>query len=102
LRERGYMDNNLDQLERPAEIMRVLGHPVRLCIARGLIREDGCNVSFMQECLDIPQSTISQHIRSLKAAGIIEGERKGTEITYRVVSETARDIIKILDLEEKK
>ena len=36
----------------------------------------------MQTCLDIPQSTVSQHIQKLKAAGIIEGDRTGLEINY--------------------
>ncbi|HSP46845.1 MAG TPA: metalloregulator ArsR/SmtB family transcription factor [Clostridiaceae bacterium] len=93
------MDNNMEKLERPSEILRVLGHPVRLCIVNGLIRENGCNVSFIQECLEIPQSTISQHIKSLKSAGIIEGVRKGTEITYRVKDKLAIEMIKLLNLE---
>jgi ArsR family transcriptional regulator len=50
----------------------------------------------MQECLEIPQSTVSQHISKLKAAGIICGKRCGTEIEYSVVDEDAVNIVGIL------
>lgn len=79
-----------------AELLKVLGHPTRLCIVNGLINNDGCNVTFMQNCLNIPQSTVSQHIAKLKSARIIAGERSGLEITYKVISEDAMRIIKAL------
>ena len=78
-----------------ADLLRILGHPVRLCIVKGLLTNEGCNVSYMQNCLNIPQSTVSQHISKLKAAGIIAGERNGLEIKYKVVNSMA---IKLVDL----
>ena len=44
----------------------------------------------------MPQSTISQHLAKLKAAGIIKGIRNGLEIEYQVVDEDAIGIIKTL------
>jgi len=83
-----------------AELLKVLGHPARLCIVHGLLRNEGCNVSYMQSCLNIPQSTVSQHLAKLKSAGIIEGTREGLEIKYKVVHQ---DAIRILqDLYEDK
>jgi ArsR family transcriptional regulator len=76
-----------------ADILKVLGHPTRLCIVNGLIKNKGCNVSFMQSCLNIPQSTVSQHLSKLKSAGIIEGDRKGLEITYKVVNKKVIEIV---------
>lgn len=76
-----------------AELLKVLGHPARLCIVHGLLRNEGCNVSYMQNCLNIPQSTVSQHLAKLKSAGIIEGTREGLEIKYKVVNEDAIRII---------
>ncbi|WHH57454.1 metalloregulator ArsR/SmtB family transcription factor [Petroclostridium sp. X23] len=78
-----------------SEILKALAHPVRLCIVKGLI-ENQCNVTKMQECLNLPQSTISQHLGKLKAAGIIEGERNGLEICYKVINEDVRKIMKVL------
>ncbi len=83
-------------LEQKSEVLKALGHPIRLCIVKGLIDEGENNVSYMQGCLDIPQSTLSQHLAKLKAAGIIECERKGTEIYYRVTNLDAIYIIKTI------
>ncbi|PYG87763.1 helix-turn-helix protein [Ruminiclostridium sufflavum DSM 19573] len=81
--------------QKKAEKIKALAHPQRLCIVNGLI-EGGCNVTKIQECLNLPQSTVSQHLAKLKAAGIIEGERNGLEICYRVVDEEVINIVKLL------
>lgn len=78
-----------------SELLKALAHPIRLCIVKGLM-ENQSNVTNIQECLDLPQSTVSQHLFKLKAAGIIKGERKGLEISYQVINEDAKKIIKIL------
>ena len=88
--------NDPKYYEETSEILKAIAHPVRLCIVRGLSQSEGCNVSYMQGCLGIPQSTISQHIAKLKAAKIIEGERKGLEIVYRLKDERVKNIIKVL------
>lgn len=90
------MDKVTKQYEIHAEMLKVLAHPVRLCMVRGLMEHGECNVSYMQQCMDSPQSTISQHIQKLKAAGIIEGRRDGLEIYYSVCSDLARKIITAL------
>ncbi|AZR74937.1 transcriptional regulator [Anoxybacter fermentans] len=86
----------MEILEAKSEILKALAHPVRLCIVKGLIETEFCNVTKMQSCLEIPQSTISQHLTKLKAAGIIEGKREGVKINYSVVNKDARKIIKAL------
>lgn len=80
------MNTDLKQYEETAELLKALSHPVRLCIISGLLDKGTCNVSHMQDCLNIPQSTISQHIQKLKSAGIIEGTRNGNEIFYSVIN----------------
>lgn len=81
--------------EGTAEILKAIAHPVRLCIIKGLLNKE-CNVSHMQECLELPQSTVSQHLSILRAKGIIKGERNGLEITYSVVNEDVKKIINVL------
>ena len=89
---------NSGQFEDSAEILKALGHPVRLCIVSSLIEmENPCNVTTMQNCLNIPQSTVSQHLAKLKSAGIIEGKRDGLEIRYYVVNDRVRKIIKAFE-----
>ncbi len=79
-----------------AELLKVLAHPVRLCIVRGLLEKGECNVTYMQSCLNTPQSTVSQHIQKLKAAGVIEGRREGLEIHYKVCNDKVARVIQAL------
>lgn len=83
-------------LSENAEFLKALAHPVRLCIVRNLSKEGCANVTCMQDCLQLPQSTVSQHLNKLKSAGIIEGERNGLEVKYKVCSKKALSLIKIL------
>jgi len=84
-----------DKLQNNSELLKVIAHPVRLCIIRRLIKNP-CNVSEMHICLEKPQSTISQHLAKLRAARIIKGERNGTKICYRVINEEVKEIISVL------
>lgn len=92
------MQNDYKELNDVAEFLKVLAHPVRLCLVRGMLEKGECNVSFMQNCLDMPQSTISQHLQKLRAAKIIQGERHGLEINYKVVDDRVEKIIKLLEI----
>lgn len=78
-----------------SELLKAIAHPVRLCIVKGLLDKQ-CNVKTIQDCLKLPQSTVSQHLAKLKAAGIITGERKGLEICYKVVEENVAAIVSLL------
>lgn len=80
------MNNNFKDYNNIAEILKVIAHPVRLCILRGLMENGNCNVSHMQSCLEIPQSTVSQHLQKLRTAKLIEGTRNGLEINYKISS----------------
>jgi DNA-binding transcriptional ArsR family regulator len=81
--------------DREAEILKVLGHPVRLKIVAGLMSQS-CNVKKIWECLELPQATVSQHLALLKNKGVIEGKRDGVEVYYQVTSEAARKIVEAL------
>ena len=78
--------------ESKADKLKAIAHPHRLCIIKGLM-ECSCNVTKIQECLQLPQSTVSQHLSKLKAAGIVEGVRNGLEICYSVVDEDVKEIV---------
>lgn len=90
------MKINKEVLEENAKILKALGHPTRLCIVKGLIDQGKNNVSYIQECLEVPQSTLSQYLANLRATGIIVGERKGTEVYYRVSNEMAKKVIEAI------
>jgi len=78
-----------------AEILKVLGHPIRLKIVIGLCTRE-CNVKHIWECLGLPQATVSQHLALLKHKGIIEGKREGVEVHYSVISPLAKKLISTL------
>jgi ArsR family transcriptional regulator len=78
--------------DREAEILKVLGHPVRLKIVAGLMSQS-CNVKKIWECLGLPQATVSQHLALLKNKGIIDGRRDGVEVYYQVVSNQAMAVV---------
>ena len=82
--------------EHLSNILKPLSHPHRLEMIVGLFHNE-CNVTQCQERMGLPQSTISQHLRVLKDAGIIKGHRKGTEVCYKVIDDFA---LKIIDLME--
>lgn len=79
-----------------SEKLKLIAHPVRLCILKGLLEKGECNVSYMKNCLNTPQSTVSQHLQKLKASGIVESRREGLEVYYHVVDREVIDIINFL------
>ena len=81
--------------EKDSELLKVLGHPVRLRMAEGLMKNE-CNVNKIMDVLNIPQSTASQHLGKLKSAGIVVSRKEGVRTCYRVADPRVRAIIKTL------
>ena len=81
--------------EKYAEILKALGHPVRLKIAAGVMCNK-CSVNDIVAHLLLPQSTVSQHLGVLRHAGILYPEKHGVSVCYRISNQKAADIIKIL------
>ncbi|SDG33725.1 ArsR/SmtB family transcription factor [Pelagibacterium luteolum] len=68
-----------------AAMMRALGHPVRLEILRIVsTRSENCCCNDVTDCLSLAQSTVSQHLKVLLDAGVIERQAQGTRNNYRV------------------
>ena len=81
-------------LTKKSEILKIIAHPMRLCILNCLI-ESTCNVTTLVNAMNVPQSTVSQHLSKLRTAGIIVGTRNGLEINYKVVN---TDVVKIIKM----
>lgn len=88
--------NKSREFVNEAEILKVLGHPIRLKIVAGLCTRE-CNVKHIWECLGLPQATVSQHLALLKNKGIITGKRDGVEVHYSVTNPLAQKIIEALN-----
>jgi DNA-binding transcriptional ArsR family regulator len=65
-----------------ADVMRALGHPVRLSILRILAGQSDCCCTDVTECLPLAQSTVSQHIKVLLDAGLVARSPRGTRNCY--------------------
>lgn len=70
--------------EELARLARALGHPARVAIVRLLIRRKACICGEIVEELPLAQSTVSQHLKKLKEAGLIRGEVDGPRVCYCV------------------
>ncbi|MGH1287812.1 ArsR/SmtB family transcription factor [Bacillus toyonensis] len=86
---------NMDY-NRPADILRMLGHPMRLMIVQELIAKGPLNVSELQKLIHVPQSTMSQQLIKLKDYKVVSCERKGNEMYYIVSDEKVIEIMKVL------
>lgn len=67
-----------------ARLAKALGHPARVAIIRLLLRRDACVCGEIVEELPLAQSTVSQHLKQLKEAGLIRGEVDGPRVCYCV------------------
>ena len=66
-----------------ANILKALGHPVRLKILATLHMGE-CNVKNIWESLELEQCVVSQHLNILKNIGAINGKRRGSEVLYSI------------------
>ncbi|TVR00600.1 MAG: ArsR family transcriptional regulator [Deltaproteobacteria bacterium] len=76
-----------DEAEADAHLARLakaIAHPARVAILRLLVRREGCIVGDLVDELPLAQSTISQHLKQLKEAGLVRGEVDGPRTCYCV------------------
>ena len=69
-------------LQQLAAFMKVLSHPARLAIIQLLAEKKECICGELVHNLPLAQSTVSQHLRELKEAGLIQGEVEGVKTCY--------------------
>lgn len=67
---------------RLAALAKALGHPARVRILRHLLAADACMCGAIQDVVPLAQSTVSQHLKVLKQAGLITGEIDGPRVCY--------------------
>ena len=68
--------------EELATLAKAIGHPARVQILRILSRKDTCICGDLVDELPLAQSTVSQHLKVLKEAGLIRGDIDGPRINY--------------------
>lgn len=71
-----------------ADVCKGLAHPARIHILRQLMAEDRCVCGRIVEALPLAQSTVSQHLKILKEAGLVRGEVEGPRTCYCIDRDT--------------
>src|SRR5882724_8152584 len=71
-----------EKQNRLAAMMKALAHPARIAIVQYLIKTNACINGDLVEVLGLAQPTISQHLKELKNAGLIQGTIEGTSVCY--------------------
>lgn len=88
---------NLQQI-RTAELAKALGHPARIAILELLVRKNTCICGDITGELPLAQSTVSQHLKALKQAGVIKGEIDGVKTCYCIDEQAAGELKSLLGL----
>lgn len=70
-----------------AKYAKALSHPARISILNLLIQKQTCICGDIVEELPLAQSTVSQHLKVLKEAGLIKGEIEGSTVCYCIDEE---------------
>ncbi|MGD1170925.1 ArsR/SmtB family transcription factor [Mycobacterium seoulense] len=79
-------------LDAAGELLRALAAPVRIAIVLQLRESHRC-VHELVDALGVPQPLVSQHLKILKAAGVVAGERAGREVLYRLADHHLAHIV---------
>jgi DNA-binding transcriptional ArsR family regulator len=65
-----------------ANMAKAIAHPARIAILQVLLKTKGCVCGSLVDELGLAQPTISQHLKELKTAGLIQGTVEGTSVCY--------------------
>jgi DNA-binding transcriptional ArsR family regulator len=65
-----------------ATMAKALAHPARIAILQNLLQANACICGSLAEELGLAQPTVSQHLKELKNAGLIQGTVEGTSVCY--------------------
>lgn len=71
-----------DEQRKMARYAKAMGHPVRMYVLNLLSKQSCCYSGDLSEILPIAKSTLSQHLKELKDAGLIQGEIEAPKIKY--------------------
>lgn len=83
IKNRDYSASN----EQLARFAKALGHPARITIMEFLAEQDSCFFGDIHDELPIAKATVSQHLKELKDAGLIQGEIEPPKVRYCIDKE---------------
>lgn len=81
---------------KTAELAKALSHPARIAILEMLIQRDACICEDITNQLPLAQSTVSQHLKALKSAGLIRGDIDGVRVCYCLNKENMEELKSVM------
>jgi DNA-binding transcriptional ArsR family regulator len=85
-----------------AAMFKAMAHPARIAILQSLLKRNECVCGSLVDELGLAQATVSQHLKELKNAGLIQGTVEGTRICYCINPEVwtrfGRQLTAFLDI----
>ncbi|MFA6287087.1 MAG: metalloregulator ArsR/SmtB family transcription factor [Opitutaceae bacterium] len=86
--------------KRRAAVFKALGHPARLQIVEELAAGERCVCEFV-DMVGLGWSAVSRHLAVLKAAGVLEDEKRGLQVFYRLALPCVKSFTDCLDAARK-
>lgn len=80
-----------------ADILKAIGHPIRLGIIALLVREGPMNVNTLAERLDAKQPIVSQQLRILRMRGLVDALRENGHATYRLAEPHLEQMVNCME-----
>ncbi len=80
-----------------ASLAKALGHPARVAIIEYLANSNSCVCGDIVDVIPLAQATVSQHLKELKQAGLIQGSIEGNTICYCINGETWKKFSTLLE-----
>ncbi|HIL93484.1 MAG TPA: ArsR family transcriptional regulator [Cycloclasticus sp.] len=87
--------NDDSDINKAADLLKVLAHPIRLKIICQLGREEKA-VQQLIDSVGSTQSNVSQHLAIMRNAGVLTYKKNATQVLYRVSEPTAIDLVELL------
>lgn len=84
-------DSINDEQRKIARFAKAMGHPVRMFVLEYLSKQSCCYSGDLSQQLPIAKSTLSQHLKELKNAGLIQGEIESPKIKYCINKENWKE-----------
>jgi DNA-binding transcriptional ArsR family regulator len=85
-----------DRQNRTATLLKALAHPARVAIVEHLLTARACVCGDLVNGLPLAQPTVSQHLKELKNAGIVQGTVEGSSVCYCLREEGIRELFDFL------
>lgn len=90
------LQTDFELLEEKAEMLRTLGHPIRLSIVELLSHKNKQTVTELYTALEIEQAVASHHLRIMKNSNILKSTKSGKNAYYSLADPSIKKIFKLL------